>query len=136
MRNTIRVLALASVLVASACSRGVQAESEPSPAASTALDPVGMYDFTATMGADSRTGTLEITRGDAGGLRGEAWLEGEPDPAIIESGAVAGNHVQLTAFVEGTNQVTFELDFAGSSFTGVIVAGGEQISVTGSRRTP
>jgi hypothetical protein len=137
MRNTTRALAASLLLLTAACSRNVEASSEPVPAASTAFDPVGLYDFVATMGIETRTGTLEIERNDTGGLRGEAWLEGEPDPAVIESGAVAGNHVQLTAFVGGGNQVTFELDFTGTTaFSGTIVAGGDVINVTGTRRAP
>ena len=131
MTTTTRVIAAALLLLSTSCGRNVQAESEPAP---TAVDPVGMYDFVATLGAESRTGTLEIRRNDTGGLRGEAWLEGEPDPAIIESGAVTGNHVALYAFVGGGNQITFELDFTGAAFAGTITAGDETIAVTGTRR--
>ena len=139
--KTMRLVSMVAGLALVACSGNEPsadpapvAPQGPAPAAVAGFDPVGMYDFVATMGMDDRTGTLEITRNAEGGLRGEAWLEGEPDPAIIESGAVAGNHVQLIAFVGGGNQVTFELDFEGTGFSGVINAGGQAIEVDGTRR--
>lgn len=141
--KTTRLLSLfAGLGLALAACSGNESTAEPAPVAPrapaapavTGLDPVGTYDFVATMGIESRTGTLEITRSPEGGLRGEAWLEGESDPAIIESGAVSGNHVQLVAFVNGSNQVTFELDFEGTGFSGVINAGGDMIDVDGTRK--
>ena len=137
----MRLMSMVAALALVACSSNEPA-AEPAPAtpqapaasAVTGLDPVGMYDFVATMGIETRTGTLEITRNAEGGLRGEGWLEGESEPAVIESGAVSGQHVQLTAFVGGGNQVTFELDFEGTGFSGVITAGGQTIEVDGTRR--
>ncbi len=132
--STLCLLGIALV----ACSRNPDPEYAPDAAAAPAVsgfDPVGFYDFTATLGIEDRTGTLEITRDANGGLGGEAWLDGEGDPAVIESGAVTGNNVQLLARVGGSNEVTFNLDFTGSSFEGTITAGGDQtIAVSGQRR--
>ena len=130
IRSSLVLLSIAAIGCGSATAQSAE------PPAPTPVDPVGMYDFEAKLGADVRTGTLEITRNAEGGLRGEAWLEGEPDPAIIESGAVSGNHVQLTAFVGGGMPVTFELDFAGAGFTGAVTAGDQTIELTGTRRVP
>src|SRR5688500_16818072 len=126
------VSAVLSIFVL-ACSSAPATDSTPTPAANTAsaaLDPSGMYDFVATMGAESRTGTLEIARSAAHGFTGEAWLEGEGDPAQIVSGSIVGNHVLLNALV-GMNDITFELDFTGSAFAGTITAGDDTIDVTG-----
>ena len=123
------------LLSATACANAAaRSEPTPAPAASNELDPVGMYDFVASLGIEARTGTLQIQRSDTGGLRGEAWLEGEGDPAMIQSGAVSGNHVSLFALVQGSLQVSFELDFAGTAFSGLIIAGGDSIAVDGTRR--
>lgn len=142
MKKTISTLAAGLLLFAAACSSNAAPEqpaapagpASPAPEATVAaVDPAGMYDFIATMGAQTRTGTLEI-RNEPQGIRGEAWLEGESDPAIIGTGSVTGNHVVLDAYVGNGMDVTFALDFTGSSFTGTISAGGDVIDVTGTRR--
>ena len=136
MRKTTAtaVLATSLVLVAAACSRNAEATVDPAPSAAPAFDPSGMYDFLAELGIEVRTGTLEIERTPATGFRGEAWLQGEGNPAIIESGTVSGRHVVLNAFAGGT-QVVFELDFDGAGFSGVAIAGEDTITLTGTRRT-
>ena len=126
MRGSI-LLTMVAALTLGACS-GAAAPATPAP-----FDPAGMYDFTATMGPEERTGTLELERNAAGQLVGEGWLDGEPDPAIIESVVVTGNHVDMYAHV-GNNSITFSLDFVGTAFSGIIDAGGDTIQVTGTRR--
>ena len=98
------------------------------------VDPVGMYDFDAVMGIQEQKGTLQLERNPEGQLVGEARLEGESDPAIIGSGVVTGNHVELSALVNNSLPVTFVLDFTGSEFEGVIVANSDSIAVYGTRR--
>ncbi|HUF12721.1 MAG TPA: hypothetical protein VMN78_06465 [Longimicrobiales bacterium] len=134
MRKATAVLATSLLLVAAACSRNVEEASDPAPAAATEFDPSGMYDFLAEVGIVARTGTLEIERAPTTGFRGEAWLEGEGQPAIIESGTVTDRHVVLNATVGGGTRLKFELDFAGAGFSGVVSAGGDTIAVTGTRR--
>lgn len=134
MRKATAVLATSLVLVAAACSRNVEGASGPAPAAATVFDPSGMYDFLAEVGIQARTGTLEIERVPTTGFRGEAWLEGEGQPAIVQSGTVTDHHVVLNASVGGNIQVKFELDFAGAGFSGVIIADGDTVGVTGTRR--
>lgn len=100
------------------------------------VDPVGMYDFIATLGIEMRTGTMEIAPDDEGALIGEVWLQGESDPAIIDNVVVTGNHVQILAYVNGQLPVTFELDFDGANaFTGTVTAGDDSIVIDGTRRT-
>lgn len=124
----------AGLLLIGACSSSPTPDTTPAPApaAAVAFDPSGMYDFVATMGMESRTGTLQITR-TANGFEGEAWIEGEGDPARIVGGGVTGSHVVLNALV-GMNDVTFALDFTGTTFAGTITAGDAVIDVTGTKR--
>ena len=124
LNSTLILLSLA----AAACSSATSQSDAPAP-----IDPVGMYDFTATLGSDTREGTLEIVRTPAG-LDGEAWLTGEPEPALADSVTVRGSHVVLYMLVGGGDPVNFDIQFAGPSFTGVIVAGMDSIGVTGQRR--
>lgn len=135
MRRISSFISAALSIFLLACGSTPAADSSPTPAnaPSAAVDPSGMYDFVATMGAESRTGTLEIARSAAHGFTGEAWLEGEGDPAQIVSGSIVGNHVLLNALV-GMNDITFELDFTGSTFAGTITAGDQMIDVTGTKR--
>ena len=133
MQKAAAVLAASLVILTAACSRNVEAPSDPAPAAATAFDPSGMYDFVAQFGGQSHSGTLEIERAPTTGFRGEGWLEGESDPAIIHSGCVTGRHVVLNG-TAGGNDVVFELDFDGAGFSGVIIVGGDRVAVTGTRR--
>ena len=120
--------ALLMSLATAACSSAPSSSDSPAP-----FDPVGMYDFTATLGSDTREGTLEIVR-TAAGLDGEAWLTGEPQPALADSVTVRGSHVVLYMLVGGGDPVNFDIQFAGPAFAGVIVAGMDSIGVTGQRR--
>ena len=97
------------------------------------IDPVGVYDFVATMGSDERTGTLEIER-TAAGLDAEAWVTGEPNAALADSIAVDGSRVFIRTYIGGGDRVDFDLQFAGDAFTGDIVVGLDSIDVRGQRR--
>ena len=127
MRST-RSLPLFLLSVVGACGPAVQTAAEPVP-----FDPVGFYDIVATRGTDQREGTLEIER-SAAGLEAQAWLTGEPQPAIADSIEIRGTHVVLHTLVGGGDAVTFELDFDDEAFTGVIVVALDTIAVTGQRR--
>ncbi|HEX6589505.1 MAG TPA: hypothetical protein VF039_10815 [Longimicrobiales bacterium] len=105
-------------------------------ATAEAVDPVGMYDFIATLGIEMRTGTMEITPDAEGAMAGEVWLEGESDPAVIDDVVVTGSHVQILAYVNNSLPVTFELDFAdANTFEGTVTAGNDSIVIDGTRRT-
>ena len=103
------------------------------PEAPAPVDPTGFYDFVASRGGDERTGTLEIERTPAG-LDAEAWLTGEPQPALADSVVVDGSSVVLYTLVGGGDEVVFHLDFTGASFDGFIVAALDTIDVRGTRR--
>lgn len=134
MRTKASVVALFLVVFAAACGRGYpQEDGDPTPSSSaSALDPVGMYDFTATLGSESRTGTIDIRRTE-NGYGGQATLEGESDAAILDSLRVDGNRMVIDLTVSG-GPVVFELDFTGAAFTGFIFADEDAISVTGAKR--
>ena len=132
MRKTMSLLPVFLLLLAAACSRSATVESEPAPA----LDPAGMYDFVASVGGESRNGTLELER-TATGWEGEGWLDGEADPALVDSATINGSHVTVYAMVDGEDEIIFDMDFAGrNSFTGIIMAGAQSVNVTGTRRAP
>ena len=102
-----------------------------------AIDPVGTYDFIATLGIAMRTGTLEIRLDADGALVGEARLQGESDPAVIDDVVVSGNRVRILAYVNARLPVTIELDFAGpDAFTGTIAVPDDSIVIDGTRRKP
>ena len=122
----------ASALLALALT-GCSSSAPPPRAAPEPIDPVGMYDFVAALGTDERTGTLEFER-IASGLRAEAWLTGESQPALSDSVVVNGSRVTFRAYVGGGDEVNFDLDFEGAAFRGVIVAGLDTITVRGQRR--
>ena len=127
-RRSLGVLAL-GLAALSACA------GNPGSDTPAAVDPVGFYDFTATRGGDSRPGTLEITR-TAAGLDAEAWLTGEPNPALADSVRVVGSNVAIYTLVGGGDVVDLHLQFVGNrSFSGVIIAGPDTIGIVGQRRT-
>ena len=126
--------AAAVVLFALFYARPAAAQAPAATAPAADVDPVGMYDFEASLGIEMRTGTLELVRGAEGQITGEAWLEGEGSPAVVQNGTVTGNHVQLNALVNGSMPVTFVLDFTGNEFSGIIRAGNDEITVDGTRR--
>ena len=129
------LLALSLLSLTAACGgAGPAAEPTPQPAAVSSLDPSGMYDFTATMGGQARTGTLLIER-TADGWAGEARLTGEDEPAILHDLTVEDDVVVIDLNVSG-QPVTFEVKFTGDTFAGLIFADTEAIDVTGRRRTP
>ena len=130
LANTVRVALIAAALTAGAAAPAA------AQATASAVDPVGMYDFIATLGIEMRTGTMEIAPDAEGALMGEVWLEGESDPAIIDNVVVTGSHVQILAYVNNSLPVTFELDFAdANTFEGTVTAGNDSIVIDGTRRT-
>lgn len=134
-RTTTVVFALSLAAVTAACGGRQVAVESAAPAAVATLDPVGMYDFTATLGGETRTGTIHIQPTSSGGYGGEARLEGEPQPAPIDSVRVDGDRMVINASPSGQN-VIFELEFAGSSFTGFVFAGDDAVPLTGTKRAP
>ena len=133
MRRTASLVLIPLIVLAAACSRNVEAESEPAPAASAALDPVGTYDFTISMGGMTRTGVLQIVRSGAG-YGGSATLEGEMDPAEVTSVTVSGNTITARVVPPNDQPVDFVMTMNGSEFSGNVMAEVGEIPVTGTKR--
>jgi hypothetical protein len=130
----IATLALFPLLVlAVACTRNAQVESEAMPAASTSLDPVGTYDFSISMGGMTRSGVLHIERSGTG-YGGHATLEGESEAAAITSVTVNGNSFTARVVPPNDEAVDFVLTMNGNQFTGNLIADMGTIPVTGSKR--
>ena len=134
MHRIASAAAVASIVLLAACSRGYEAESEPAPAASSAaLDPVGVYDFSASMGGMTRTGTLTVTRTDTG-YGGEATVEGESQPATITGARVEGNVITVEVLPpNGGGMIDFVMTMSGSTFTGNVVVEGQTLPITGTK---
>ena len=130
MRRIKASLAVVVLVLAAACSRNVEASSEPVPSS----DPVGTYDFTASMGGTSQRGTLVIQRTDGGTLGGYATIEGESEHAVVNSVSQTGSRIVVGLTPPDGEAVTFTMDFTGASFTGNVAAHGQMIPVTGSKR--
>ena len=130
MRRIASSAALVLLVLAAACSRNVEASSEPAPSS----DPVGTYDFTASMGGITQTGTLVIQRNDAGTLGGYATIDGEPEPAAVNSVTQTGSRLVVGLTPPDGSEVTITMDFTGSTFTGNAAAHGQTIPLTGSKR--
>ena len=131
MRRIASGSAVALLVLLAACSRNVEAVSEPAPSAS--LDPVGTYDFSISMGGQSRSGTIVISRVESA-YAGYATLEGEEESAPVRNVRVSGNVLTLEVEPPSEEAVTMELTFTGTQFTGNLFASGQSIPITGSKR--
>lgn len=134
------ILAATAVLALAACTPArTEPVTEPAPmppAASTttsstsAIDPVGAYQFVAQVNGDAVNGTMEIS-GTPGAYTGR--VASDHFPAFpIRSATAAGQ--ELTIVSQTPNgDATFRLTFTGSEFTGTWSLGGDSGPVTGRR---
>ena len=129
MRRLASFTSVAVLVLLSACGRTAAVESEPSPS----FDPVGVYDFAATMGGMTRTGQLHITRSN-GTLGGYATLQDEPDPATVTAVHVDGSQMHVDVMPPNGERVQFVVTMNGSSFSGNVITDMGQIPVTGTKR--
>lgn len=119
-----------AVLLLVGCSRAVEVESE----APSGLDPVGTFDFTASIGGETRTGHFTIERA-AAGYEGLVRLEGEDEPAQVRELQVSGQQLTFDAVVPSAGETfTFDVAFTGDTFSGNVIGGMGAIPVTGRRR--
>lgn len=131
MRAATRAMTLAALTLGLATLLAAQA---PAGTADP-VDPIGSYDFIATLGIEMRTGTIEIHPTEDG-FEGEVRLQGESDAAVIDDVVVTGQRVEIQAFVNGSLPVTIAMDFTGPDvFTGTIAVPDDSIVIDGSRRT-
>ena len=134
MRRIASLALVPLVVLAASCGRNVEVESDPTPSASMAVDPVGTYDFAVTMGGMTRTGVLQITRSGAG-YGGSATLEGESDPASVTSVTVSGTTITARVVPPNDEPVDFVMTMNGNQFTGNVIADMGTIPVSGTKRS-
>jgi hypothetical protein len=114
---------LAMIMLVAACATG--------QARSTAVDPVGAFDFTTTVDGSPVTGTITITRSGAeyGGSVSTNVTESMPITAVT----VEGQTVQVTGSTPD-GPATLSMTFTGDTFTGTWSYAGMEGSLTGRRR--
>ena len=142
------LLAPAALLLAAACSTAPATTDGPAPMTTTAsgtasasgtttsmpaagaVNPVGAYSFTTTIGGDNVAGTVEID-GTAGAYTGRINTSMLP-PLPIRSVTVNGQQLMLTADTpNGVVSMTF--NFSGQDFTGNWTLAGDGGQITGRR---
>jgi|GEM_PF-1395549 len=136
MPRRSRPLLLLVLPLLAACASGDPATRDGSPApavAAPALDPVGVYDFTLTMGSQSRTGVLTIHRQD-GAYGGTGTLEGETHAAEVMGVEVEGERMLVRLAVPGGESGTFDLTRHEDRFTGTLFMGDQAIDAVARRR--
>ena len=130
MRRTSPIALVLMLVLAVACSRSAEVESGPAPA----MDPVGAYDFSLSMGGMTRTGEIHVQRTN-GVLGGFATIEGADGEAPVTGVTVDGNRLNVEVTPpNGGGAVIFDLTFTGASFSGTINAEGQTFPVAGSKR--
>lgn len=142
------LLAPAALLFAAACSAAPATTESPAPMTGTAtttvtatststsmpaagaVNPVGAFSFTTSIGGDNVAGTVEI-EGAPGAYRGRIVTSVLP-PLAISSVTVNGQQLMLTADTPD-GEVAMTLNFSGTDFTGNWTLGGGGGQVTGRR---
>lgn len=121
-------MALFLTVALGACASAPRAATEPAAARTTALDPVGTYDFATSADGTPVTGTIVINRG-TNGLAGTVSSDASGDLAVT-SVTVEGQRVTLM----GQDGLSVILNFTGADFTGSWSYGGMMGQMTGKRR--
>ncbi|HEU4629606.1 MAG TPA: hypothetical protein VFS08_07655 [Gemmatimonadaceae bacterium] len=135
----------ATVLVLAACAHSPQAAPPtttpatpsaaqaptPTAAPATAVDPVGVYDFTATHEGEEMTGTMTIT-GSAGGYGGTITSTGHAD-LPIRSVTVRDSTVTVTA-TSDEGEAVLEFTLSGQEISGRWTLGEQRGTLTGRKR--
>jgi hypothetical protein len=97
---------------------------------STAVNPVGAYEFATQVNGEAITGTIEIT-GTPGAYGGRVVTLRYPE-FTVRSASAAGQELTVVAETP-TGNVTFRMAFTGPEFTGSWSLGGDTGAVTGRR---
>jgi hypothetical protein len=101
---------------------------EPAAARTTALEPVGTYDFSTSANGSPVNGTIVVTRGTSG-LKGTLTSDASGD-VPISSVTVEGQRMTLL----GQDDMSVILVFNGTDFTGSWSYSGMTGELTGKRR--
>ncbi|HEY7768878.1 hypothetical protein [Longimicrobium sp.] len=139
-----KILAATLALSLAACApanTSVPEAAAPAPAAttmtttvattrSTALNPVGEYEFATQVNGEAVTGTIEIT-GTPGAYGGRIVTLKFPE-FTVRSASAAGQELTVVAETPNGN-VTFRMMFTGDTFTGGWTLGGDTGAITGRR---
>jgi hypothetical protein len=103
------------------------------PAMAAALNPVGVYEFTALGGGEEvARGTIEIT-GQPGAYGGRIHVEDEGEEAAITSVTVDGQQMTMTAATPD-GPITITVTFTGDTFLGRWSMDDESGDIRGRRR--
>jgi hypothetical protein len=97
---------------------------------STAVNPVGAYEFATQVNGEAVTGTMEIT-GTQGAYGGRIVTNHYPE-FVVRSASAAGQELTVVAETPSGN-VTFRMAFTGPAFTGSWSLGGDSGAITGRR---
>jgi hypothetical protein len=103
------------------------------PARVAALNPVGSYDFTATLpDGSTATGNFSIT-GSAGAWTGTISRDGEGTPTELTNISVDGQMLMANTVIPD-GPITFTMNFSGQEFTGKWAIQGAEGAFNGKRR--
>ena len=117
------------LIVLAACASGAPAD-RPSPEPS--FDPAGVYDFAVDAEGEEVTGVMTIT-GAAEGYGGVVTLNGQSGEAQVESVTRRGD-LTVVELDTPDGPATLELNFEGSTFSGLVYLGANAYDISGSRR--
>jgi hypothetical protein len=129
--HTFAVLIIATAGSAARASAQTPAPGKPA-ADAPAVNPVGSFAFTITMGGGTANGVLDIKQAE-GKLSGTATLEGATPPTVpLKDITVKGQ--DMTVVVDAPDgDATFSLKFTGDDFAGTLDMGPNSAPVTGKR---
>ncbi len=97
---------------------------------SSAVNPVGAYEFATQVNGEAVTGTMEIT-GTPGAYGGRIVTLRFPE-FTVRSASAAGQALTVVAETP-TGNLTFRMTFTGPEFTGSWTLGGDTGPITGRR---
>ena len=97
---------------------------------STALNPVGEYEFATQVNGEAVTGTIEIT--GTPGAYGGRIVTLKFSEFTVRSASAAGQELTVVAETPNGN-VTFRMTFTGDTFTGGWTLGGDTGAISGRR---
>jgi hypothetical protein len=133
-----RIVLVALLTVAGACSSNPEPAPAPEPQATTppkpVFDPIGEYDFSTTAQGQAVTGVIVIAKGENGALGGRISSTVSPD-LPISTVMVEGTTVTLSLPIE-SDVLTMVLNFSGNTeLTGNWSLAGDSGALNGKRKS-